>query len=100
MQKGKSGAGNVMPVDPYLGQIMPFADSVVPRGWASCNGQLLSINTNPDLFAVLGTMFGGDGIRTFGLPDRRGRAIVGSSGGGNNPPGTTSGSADITLNVQ
>lgn len=40
-----------------------------PRGWALCNGQLLSISQNSALFSILGTTYGGDGVNTFGLPN-------------------------------
>jgi len=61
----------------YIGQIEAFAFGTVPRGWAICAGQLLSIQQNQALFALLGTQFGGNGVQTFGLPDLRGRAAVG-----------------------
>lgn len=57
----------------YLGEIRIFAGNFAPKGWAFCNGQLLPINQNQALFAILGTVYGGDGISTFGLPDMRGR---------------------------
>ncbi len=44
-----------------------------PKGWALCDGQLLPINFNQALFSVIETRFGGDGKRTFALPDLRGR---------------------------
>jgi microcystin-dependent protein len=84
-----------MPIDPVLGQIMPFAGAVVPKGWVPCNGQRLAINQNQALFSLLGTQFGGDGMRTFGLPDLRGRAILGASA--SNPQGSINGSINITL---
>lgn len=89
-----------MPAMPIMGQIMPFAGTIVPRGWAMCNGALMAISTNSALFSLLGTTYGGDGMRTFALPDLRGRAILGSSGtGGSYPAGMISGSARVTLNV-
>lgn len=84
-----------MPADPFLGQIMPFAGSVVPRGWALCNGALLAISTNTALFSLLGTYYGGDGMKTFGLPDLRGRAILGA--GGNIQPGEIGGETAVRL---
>src|SRR4051812_35274198 len=45
-----------------------------PQGWAQCNGQLLPVNQNVALFALLGTMYGGNGQTTFALPDLRGQA--------------------------
>lgn len=55
---------------------MLCAFNFAPKGWAMCNGQLMSIQQNQALFSVLGTFYGGDGQTTFGLPDLRGRAIV------------------------
>ena len=60
--------------EPFLSEIrlMPFV--FAPRGWALCNGQLLPINQNQALFALLGTTYGGDGRVNFALPDLRGRS--------------------------
>ncbi len=58
---------------PFLSQINLLAFDFAPRGWALCNGQLLPINQNQALFALLGTQYGGDGRTTFALPDLRGR---------------------------
>ena len=52
-----------------------------PKGWALCNGQLLPINQNQALFALLGTTFGGDGRVNFALPDLRGRVPMHVGGG-------------------
>lgn len=59
---------------PFLGQISIAAFGFAPKGWALCNGQLLPINQNQALFALLGSMYGGDGRVNFALPDLRGRA--------------------------
>jgi microcystin-dependent protein len=61
---------------PYLGEVKIISWNFAPKGWAFCNGQLLPINQNQALFAILGTTYGGDGRVTFGLPDLRGRAPV------------------------
>ncbi|MBC6994604.1 tail fiber protein [Neolewinella lacunae] len=58
---------------PILGEIRQFGFNFAPRGWAFCNGQLMSIAQNNALFALLGTIYGGDGRTTFALPDLRGR---------------------------
>lgn len=55
-------------MEPLLAEIRPFATNVIPRGWASCEGQLLPIAQNVALFQLLGTRFGGDGMTTFALP--------------------------------
>lgn len=58
---------------PFIGEIRMFGGNFAPRYWALCNGQLLAIAQNTALFSLLGTMYGGDGMTTFGLPDLRGR---------------------------
>lgn len=60
-------------MDPFIGEIRMFAGNFAPQGWALCNGQLLSISQNTALFSLLGTMYGGDGRVTFGLPNLQGR---------------------------
>ena len=63
-------------MDPILGQIIIFAGNFAPKGWAFCDGQLLSISQNTALFSLLGTTYGGDGQTTFALPDLRGRVFM------------------------
>ncbi len=58
--------------EPFLAEIRLMSFVFPPRGWALCNGQLLPINQNQALFALLGTTFGGNGQTTFALPDYRG----------------------------
>lgn len=62
--------------EPFLSEIRQFSFSFPPKGWAFCNGQLLSINQNQALFSLLGTSFGGDGQTNFALPDLRGRVPI------------------------
>ena len=61
---------------PYLGEIMLVSWNFPPKGWAFCQGQLLPINQNQALFALLGTTYGGDGRVTFALPDLRDRVPI------------------------
>jgi microcystin-dependent protein len=63
-------------MEAYIGQIILFAGNFAPKNWAFCDGRLMSISQNTALFSILGTTYGGDGIRTFALPDLRGRAPV------------------------
>lgn len=56
-------------MDPILGTIILFAGNFAPVGFAECNGALLPIAQNAALFSLLGTMYGGDGQTTFGLPN-------------------------------
>jgi microcystin-dependent protein len=59
--------------EPFVGEIRMFAGNFAPRGWAFCDGELLAIAQNNALFSLFGTVYGGDGRTTFGLPDLRGR---------------------------
>ena len=60
-------------MDPFLGEIRMFGGNFAPAGWATCDGQLLSIDQNAALFSLIGTIYGGNGQTTFALPDLRGR---------------------------
>ncbi len=59
-----------------LGEVRIFAGSYAPEAWAFCNGALLNIQENSDLYKQLGTRYGGDGRTNFALPDLRGRAPI------------------------
>jgi microcystin-dependent protein len=61
---------------PYLSEIKLFAFNFPPKGWAFCAGQLLPINQNQALFALLGTTYGGNGQTNFALPDLRSRVPI------------------------
>jgi microcystin-dependent protein len=87
--------------DPFLGEIMLFAGTFAPVGWVDCNGQLLSIQQNSALFALLGTTYGGNGQTTFAVPDLRGAVPVGQGQGpgrSNYVQGVAGGSENVTLN--
>ena len=62
--------------EPFLSEIRMMSFNFPPKGWAFCNGQLLPINQNQALFALLGTTYGGNGQTNFALPDLRGRTPV------------------------
>ncbi|MEW9798898.1 phage tail protein [Alteromonas sp. CYL-A6] len=88
--------------NPMLGGICGFAGNFAPRGYALANGQLLPISSNPSLFSLFGTIYGGDGRTTFALPDLRGRTAIGF---GNGPglsfyrQGQRGGQETVTLTV-
>jgi microcystin-dependent protein len=67
--------------EPFLGELKLQPWTYAPRGWALCNGQLLPINQNQPLFALLGTTYGGNGQTNFALPDLRGRVPIHIGGG-------------------
>lgn len=62
--------------EPYIGEIKIVGFDFAPRGWAFCEGQILSIAQNTALFSLLGTTYGGNGQTTFALPNLRDRAPV------------------------
>lgn len=62
--------------EPFLAEIRLLGFSFAPRGWATCDGQVLPINQNQSLYSLLGTTYGGDGRTTFALPDLRGRVPI------------------------
>lgn len=66
--------------EPFLSEIRTFGFNFAPKGWATCDGQILSISQNQALFALLGTKYGGNGTTTFGLPNLNGRVPVATGG--------------------
>ena len=54
-----------------------FAGSFAPVGYLFCDGSSLPIMENQALFSILGTTFGGDGVKTFSLPNLKAPEING-----------------------
>ena len=75
---------------PYIGQITMFAGNFAPVGWAICDGSIISTQENNALFSIIGTIYGGDGRTTFGLPDLRGRVPLHVGGNNGQGPGLSS----------
>ena len=69
-------------VEPYIGSICVMATDYCPRGYSVAAGQTDAISNNQVLFALLRFNFGGDNRTTFGIPDLRGRAPIGTGQGG------------------
>jgi microcystin-dependent protein len=89
-------------MEPYIGEIKMFGGNFAPRGYASCNGQLLSIAQNSALFSLLGTTYGGNGQTNFGLPNMQGRMPTHYGSGPGLPPvslGQVYGSPNVNLNT-
>lgn len=59
--------------DEMTGSICEFAGPYAPMGYADCAGQLLPVGNNyyTPLYSIIGTIYGGDGQKTFALPDLR-----------------------------
>lgn len=72
-------------MDPYIGEIRIFAGNYAPTDWQLCDGSALPVSGNEALFSLIGTLYGGDGVTTFNVPDLRGRLAI-SQGQG---PGLT-----------
>lgn len=88
--------------EPFTGEIRMFGFNFAPRNWAFCNGQLLPISQNSALFSLLGTMYGGDGRTTFGLPNLQSRVPVHQGTGpglSNRQMGQTGGAETVTLTI-
>jgi microcystin-dependent protein len=84
----------------YIGQLRIFAGNFPPAGWHDCDGALLDISQYSDLFSLIGTTYGGDGVTTFALPDLRGRAVIGAGQGtglSTYVVGQTGGMENVTL---
>lgn len=87
-------------MEPFIGEIMMVGFNFAPRGWALCNGQILSIAQNTALFSLLGTTYGGNGQTTFGLPNLQGRVPMHWGHGPGLTPrdiGETGGTESVTL---
>lgn len=88
--------------EPFVGEIKIFPYTFAPKGWAYCNGQLLSVSQNSALFSLLGTTYGGNGTSNFALPNLQGRVPIGAGTGpglSSRPLGQSSGSGAVTLTI-
>jgi microcystin-dependent protein len=86
--------------NPFLGEVRVFGCNFAPFDWAFCNGQLLPITQNTALFSLIGTFYGGDGIRTFALPNLQGNIPIGQGQGAGLASyviGETGGTQTVTL---
>lgn len=83
---------------PYIGEIRMFGGNFAPVGWALCNGQALSISEYDTLYNLIGTIYGGDGVTFFNVPDLQSRIPVGTGTG--YVLGDKAGVEEITLTTQ
>ena len=63
-------------MDPFVAEVRVFGFNFAPKGWATCDGQILPLSQNTALFSLLGTTYGGNGQSTFALPDCGGNAVI------------------------
>lgn len=89
-------------MDQYVGEIRLFAGNYAPLNWAICDGALLPIAKYKELFLVIGTRYGGDGVQTFALPNFQGMAAMGSGAGSGLTPrtlGSATGVKEVKLRL-
>lgn len=87
--------------DPYVGEIMMIGGNFCPLGWMDADGRLLPITQYSALYSLFGTMYGGDGRTSFGVPDLRSRVPVGIGTGPGLTPvsqGQKAGQEQVVLN--
>src|SRR5260370_23597299 len=85
---------------PSVAELRMFAGNFPPRGWAFCNGQIMSIAQNTALFSLIGTYYGGNGTSNFALPNLQGNAPMHQGNGAGLTPrviGETGGASTVTL---
>jgi microcystin-dependent protein len=83
--------------NPFLGEVRLMSFGFAPKNWAQCNGQLLSIQQNAALFALLGTMYGGNGVNNFALPNLQSRVPMHRSNDGTYVQGALGGEEQVTI---
>ncbi|MDF7777502.1 tail fiber protein [Sphingomonas sp. AOB5] len=80
-------------MDGFIGEIRYFGFGYAPANWIACNGRLLSVQSNRQLYAVIGNTYGGVAGQSFAVPDLGGAAMVGVDCA-NNPGGLGSRAGD------
>lgn len=58
--------------DDSIGLVSIFPHSKIPSTHIKCNGAIYKKTDYPKLFSKLGSIYGGDGVNTFAVPDYRG----------------------------
>ena len=84
-------------------KLLFLPETLLQEDGTLCNRQLLSISSNPALFSIIGTTYGGDGVATFALPDLRGRAVLHAGQGPGLSPrslGQEIGTEEASLTIQ
>jgi len=61
-------------MDEIMGMVKLFAGPYEVKGFMFCDGRKLPIRGNEALFSIIGTIYGGDGITTFEVPDLKDKA--------------------------
>lgn len=61
---------------PFIGEIRAFATTALPPGWVPCDGRALLVQQNPTFFSIIGNYFGGDGVKSFCVPNMAGAVPI------------------------
>lgn len=64
-----------------VGEIRAFAGTFAPINWKFCQGQQMDLSQYYVLYAIIGTIYGGDGVNAFNLPNIASRIVVGAGQG-------------------
>lgn len=90
--------------DPFVGEIQafpfPWATGGFNRVWLPCFGQTLALQQFSQLFALIGTAYGGNGTTNFALPNLNGSVAISQGAGPGLQPrtvGQTVGSSQVSL---
>lgn len=95
-------------MDPILGMIMLWPLNWAPVGWAMCNGQVLQILQYQALYSLIGAAYGGDGVKTFALPNLCGKfpmgapnpAVIAQTGGLASTTATVTSTGNVMIGIQ
>ena len=65
-------------MDSYICLIFPFAGNYAPQGFNLALGQVLNVAQYQAIFSIVGTLYGGNGVSNFAIPNLQGRAPIGT----------------------
>jgi len=76
-------------MDAFTGEIRLLPYTFAPQNWVPCDGRSLPVVSYQALYAIIGTLYGGNPPNTFNVPDLRGYAVTSATLSNGNPPGRT-----------
>ena len=80
-----------------VGSIQIWPSTVIPSGYALCDGSSMSRSEYSELYAVLGTIYGSNDDSSFKLPDMRGYFVAGRGANGYDNVGDKGGTNTVQL---
>jgi microcystin-dependent protein len=85
-----------------IGFVYDFAGTFAPGTSYMLQGQLDSISLDPLLYDAIGTLYGGDGSSTFGIPNLTGTVVIGTgapAGLDSYTIGSSTGTSTVSLTI-